>query len=80
MVKINRRKSFPDLRENTKGAERMNKSRSSGKNKPTLLQHYNARAHTSVANSAAVEHITTAQIWYRLICGCLQLKETSQTN
>ena len=51
------RKLFQDLRENNKKTERTNKSRSSAKNKLTLFQHDKARAHTSVATSAAVEHI-----------------------
>ena len=65
-IQENRRKSFQDLRENTKETERTNKSRSSGKNKPTLLQHDNARAHTSVATSAAAEHIGFEVVPYSL--------------
>jgi len=56
-IKENQLNLFQDLRENIKETERTNKSRSSGKNKPTILQHDNARAHTNVATSAAVKHI-----------------------
>jgi len=65
-IQENQRKLFQDLRENIKETERTNKSRSSGKNKPTLLQHDNARAHTSVATSAAVEHIEFEVVPYPL--------------
>jgi len=65
-IQESRRKLFEDLRENTKETERTNKSRSSGKNKPTLLQHDNARAHTSFATSAAVEHIGFEVVPYPL--------------
>jgi len=56
-IQESRRKLFQDLRENTKETERTNKSRQSGKNKPTRLQNDNVRAHTRVATSAAVQHI-----------------------
>lgn len=65
-IQESRRKLFQDLHENAKGTERTNKSRSSGKNKSTLLQHDNARAHTSVATSTAVEHIGFEVVPYPL--------------
>lgn len=60
------RKLFQDLRENTKETERTNRSRSSGKNKPMLLQNDIARAHTNVATSAAVGHIEFEVVPYPL--------------
>jgi len=63
-IQENQRKLFQDVRENIKETERTNKSRSSGKNKSTLLQHDKARAHTSVATSAAVEYIEFGVVPY----------------
>ena len=65
-IQENRRKLFQGLRKKTKETERTNKSRSSGKNKLTLLQHDNARAHTSIATSTAVEHVGFEVVPYPL--------------